>query len=187
MSKLGIYGGGFDPIHLAHMAVAQMVTPIMDAVWFLPCYDHAFDKRMVAPEHRLEMCRLTAQKLPKVGVCDFEIKHELHGETYETLNGMKEEYREHQFFLIIGQDNAETITSWTNYEKLIAEFPIIVIPRKTKAWYSNPPHVYLMGNSVPEISSTECRILLQKQDSVVESMLLPEVFNYIQQHKLYGA
>jgi len=102
-----------------------------------------------------------------------------------------------EYFLIIGQDNADTLKTWTNAEGLERLIPFVVLPRKgyesTKpdAWYLRSPHQYIQrDNAIPdahriETSSSEIKGLFERNDPKARDLLPPGVFDFIQQHGLY--
>lgn len=195
--KVGLLGGAFDPIHRGHLEVARAVLQHggVDEVRLMPCFEHLAGKSMVASEHRLEMCRIAARSLRAVGVFDYELRHKFRGETYHLIKSLltEEIARLHcDFSLIIGQDNADAISTWTNGEALERMISFIVVPRpgceppKPNAWYLRPPHRYLSeATSAEALSSTEVRRLLQRHDPTAEALLPPGVFEYVRTHDLY--
>src|SRR5688572_24594823 len=71
MTRVGLFGGSFNPPHVAHALVALYVleTQPVDELWFVPVYAHAFGKDLAPYEHRVAMCKLVAQALgPRVKV-----------------------------------------------------------------------------------------------------------------------
>src|SRR6188508_3357294 len=64
MRKVGLFGGSFNPPHVAHQLVALYVLETqLDEVWFVPTYSHPFGKPLVAYDHRVAMCELAAAPL----------------------------------------------------------------------------------------------------------------------------
>jgi nicotinate (nicotinamide) nucleotide adenylyltransferase len=195
--KVALLGGAFDPIHRGHIEVAAEVLRLggVDEVWLMPCYEHLAGKAMAPAEHRLEMCRLAARATRGVGVFDYEIRHEFRGETYHLVKKlMAEEVARVRcdFSLIIGQDNADGFSTWTNAEGLERLIPFVVVPRggcaapRPSAWYLRPPHRYLEPTRQEfSTSSTEVRRLLRSGDSGVDRLLLPEGLDYIRANGLY--
>jgi nicotinate (nicotinamide) nucleotide adenylyltransferase len=195
--KVAILGGAFDPVHRGHLAVATEVLRLraVDEVWLMPCYEHLAGKSMAPPEHRLEMCRQAARAVRGIGVFDYEIRHQIRGETYHLVKKlMAEEVARVRcdFSLIIGQDNADNLSTWTNAEGLERLIPFIVVPRKgcsvprPSAWYLRPPHRYLeLVRQDHPTSSTEIRALLRTGGSGVEGLLALETLEYIRANGLY--
>jgi nicotinate-nucleotide adenylyltransferase len=202
--KVAILGGAFDPITQGHIALAKFVldtSRTFDEVWLMPCYQHMYNKKMVSTDHRLNMCKEACTQDGRIKVCDFEIKNELRGETYNLVNRLLDtDFAKHEydFSMIIGQDNANSFHRWINYEHLERLIRFVVVPRKGISpdpgvdWYSKPPHIYLHGETtIPEISSTEIRKELDvfwRDGTVTETVgkqLHPKVLEYIKNYGLY--
>jgi nicotinate-nucleotide adenylyltransferase len=198
MLKIAIYGGSFDPIHVGHIQVAQHVlnnSKEFDQVWLMPCFRHMYDKRMSAPEHRFAMCELAAAVDRRISVSNYEIKNQLAGETYHLIKKLVEEpllKDRYTFAYIIGQDNANSFDKWVNYEFLERAMQFVVIPRKgipfdqNSTWYLKPPHIFMAGDTnIMEVSSTQVRETLKRNDSAINKLVNPAVLAYIKEHNLY--
>lgn len=182
--KIGIYGGAFNPPHQGHIEVAELASQYLDEVWIMPCYKHNYGKNMLNGHHRLNMCNLTFNH-NKIKVSNFEIENNISGGTYVLANILKNKYN-HSFYFIIGQDNANEIHKWLNYNKLINEFPFIVIMRylddSNDLWYKKDPHIYIK-TKITNISSTEIRNNIQ--DNIKPNHINNSVFKYIEDNNLY--
>jgi nicotinate-nucleotide adenylyltransferase len=206
-TKVAIYGGAFDPITIGHIRVAQVLlnsSREFDEVWLMPVYQHMYGKKMADPEHRLAMCSLAA-KDGRIKVSDYEVKHQLAGETYNLVKRLLDEQfakDEYEFSVAIGQDNANTFHKWHNYEHLENMIRFVVIPRlgvpfdPKVNWYLKPPHIYIAPDNdedLVQISSTDIRGMLKGggcrfgDDKTVDQYLDADVLKYIYQHKLYGS
>lgn len=202
-TKVAIYGGAFDPIHNGHIEVAKFVlntSKTFDEVWLLPCNSHMYGKNLVAPKHRLEMCKLAAKIDGRIKVCDYEIKHKMGGPTYNLMNRIiqDKEYKDtHHFSVIIGMDNANSFHEWVDYQYLEKLVRFVVIPRKGITpdpkvdWYMKEPHIYLNSDSpIVECSSTFIRNHLRQGNHPlgnfgIDNLMSKDVLDYIHEHKLY--
>src|SRR6478736_1885710 len=64
MRTVGLFGGSFNPPHVAHQLVALYVLEThVDELWFVPTYSHPFGKDLVAFDDRVAMCELAAAPL----------------------------------------------------------------------------------------------------------------------------
>lgn len=201
--RIGILGGAFDPPHLGHIALSKFVLDNSDIkqVWLMPCFGHMYGKEMASAEHRIAMCKLAAQEDLRIKVSDFEIKHQLRGETFQTaklLLGSYEGKHCYEFAWIIGMDNANSAPQkWVNFAELERMMPFVVVPRigetrdQKVRWYLQPPHLFLEPDDEKTISgesSTQVRkwIELHKICTDGTAEWLPSgVQDYINQHKLY--
>lgn len=194
--NIALFGGAFDPIHKGHIALANYVSGYCDKVLLTPCYKHKYDKKMADNKHRKVMCELAVLDNPSLGIFYYELDNKLEVGTYELFQKIKNDpfYQNYNFSFIIGQDNADTIEKWENWEKLINSVSFIVIPREggnakpeTNAWYRDSKHLFLDQAKTPSYSSTEIRKLLkeQKDEEVIQMLPNREIYNYIKMEKLY--
>jgi len=196
VKKIALFGGAFNPIHRSHVKMAFYVSllDIIDKTWIMPCYKSVYRKKIIDPEHRLNMCRLAIERLNNVTkplnieISDFEIKNKLTGKSYDILKRLKKKYK-YDFHIIIGQDNADNIHDWYEYEKIINEFPFIVFPRniqrKSLDWYKKEPHMFLDKN-MPTMCSTDIRYSIGINSNVYTEQLDKKVIKYIKENNLYG-
>jgi nicotinate-nucleotide adenylyltransferase len=196
---IGIFGGAFDPIHAGHLALANTATFWCDEVWLMPAYKHMYDKKMSLSHYRLTMCQFAkAESNPRVCVSPFEIVNEISGGTYELMKRLIEAHPDFKFSFIIGQDNADTIDRWKNYELLIDLVPFLVFPRKgypmnydANAWYKKKPHQYLWNADTDQffkkknMQISSSKIKEDIKDGVKPENLHRLVYDYILHYKLY--
>ena len=196
--KVAILGGAFNPVTKSHIQLAQFVlntTGEFDEVWLMPAYNHMFNKQMESPEDRLEMCRLATQIDGRIKVFDYEIKHELAGETYNLFKRLKQDEElnnKYNFSMIIGIDNANFFHKWVNFQELERMVRFVVVDRKgferdeSVDWYLQQPHIYLNNEGhVMEGSSTLVRNLLKTENKDVENYIDYKVLNFIKNNNLY--
>lgn len=211
--KVALFGGAFDPITNGHIEVAKLVldtSKTFDEVWFMPCYQHMYNKQMTPAEDRLAMCELAIDDA-RIKTFDFEIRNQFAGETYHTVKQLLDEdfaKHTHDFSMIIGMDNANTFHQWVNFEDLERMIRFVVVPRKgedrdsTTDWYLKRPHIYLSpDNSIPQISSSKIREWFrafhvnvshggdanenQRLTNLLLDNLSQKVFDYMMCHRLY--
>ena len=197
--KVAVLGGAFDPIHLGHIQTALLVLDsslIFDEVLLLPDFSHMNNKKMEPPEHRLAMCELAAQVDYRIRVSGYAIANQLAGETYHYVQKvLAEDFAKDQIDIsvVLGLDNANTFTSWPNYEYLEKMMRFVIVARqgyqpKTGDWYTNPPHIFLADESkqIMDISSTLARRMLAEGDENISQILDSAVLEYIKKNGLYG-
>lgn len=196
--KVGILGGAFDPIHLGHVEIAKIVlaSGVVDEVWWMPCHQHLAGKNMVSSADRLEMCRLAAQQVRGVKVCDYEVRHQFRGETFHLVKKLLEDrelQRTYELSLIFGRDNADSMHAWANADHLQRLIPLLIVPRgglpepAAGVWYCQSPHRYLSSAATFEASSTDVRRLIMNNDPEVKQLLPEAVHAYIQAKGFYRA
>lgn len=202
MKKLtvGILGGSFDPITIGHLQIANSAmnlvldenyNSILDEVWFLPCYEHSFGKKLLSPEIRIEMMKLQLEDHSKYRICEYEIFNKSHGSTYETLVNFNKATSglPLNFYYIIGADNTQSMENWIDHEKLINEFKFIVVPRpgyQVAEWAKKEPHIISENQRMADISSTKVRQAALNEDyDTVKHYVGQKVGDFIQKNKLY--
>src|SRR3972149_10347079 len=133
MSKVGIFGGTFDPIHHGHLITAQSVREIrnLDKIIFIPTYVSPLKAGLNSanPEHRLNMIKLAISETDFFDFSDYEIKKKGISYTVDTLCELKKKYDELEF--IIGYDNIFTFHTWKNPDEIMKLAKIIVLKRKS--------------------------------------------------------
>jgi nicotinate-nucleotide adenylyltransferase len=128
--KVGILGGSFNPIHNGHLQMANELLDknIVDEVWFVPCGNHAFDKKLIDGKKRIEMISLAIGQNLKMKVIDLEVKSKDKSYTARTISLLKKEF-DCDFYFTIGSDNLGELDRWYNFEYLKNNIKFIVISR----------------------------------------------------------
>lgn len=193
MSRVAIFGGSFDPIHMGHAMIANYVSQsgLVDEVWLMPGRINPLKqqgRKPAKPADRLEMCRFVADKCINVKVCDIELDMPEPSYTSDTLARLSCDFPQHTFSLLIGSDNWRIFDRWHNSDDIIRNHKILVFVRigeeidKT----SLPPNVTLIENTpTAQISSTFIRNELNNGKNM--TYFLPaDVLNYIQSNHLYN-
>lgn len=121
-ARIGIMGGTFDPIHIAHLAIAEdvRIQLNLDKVLFIPAGMPAFkmDSTVSSPHHRLMMTQLATKSNPYFEVSDIEIERKGVTYTIDTVHELEARYPEASFFFIAGSDALLDIDKWRNAEDL---------------------------------------------------------------------
>lgn len=195
--SVALYGGAYNPITLGHIEVARLVlnaSRAFDEVWLTPSYQHLSGKELAPAEHRLEMCRIAARVDRRIKVFDYEVAHQLGGETYHFAKRLREDpaYDHVEFGFVIGQDNANVFDRRLNFEELERMMRFVVVTRAGyeadpgATWYLRPPHIYLVPEKpLMESASSDVRRWLKAGDPRAEQMMDKEVLDYIRRHGLY--
>ena len=191
MSKVGIFGGTFDPIHLGHLITAQSVKEIRDLekIIFIPAYisPHKTDAKPSSPEDRLNMIEFAVENIPFFDYSDIEIKKGGISYTVDTLRELKKKYDKLE--LIIGYDNIFTFHTWKEPDEILKLADLIVLKRKS----SHPPQfedkyyhqaMFVQTRGI-EISATDIRERV-KNEMPINFLVPPAVMEYIYKYKLYN-
>ena len=187
--KVGIYGGSFNPIHFGHTGLAKWVLEHtdLDEVWLMVSPNNPLkDKSILADEQeRLEKAREAIRREgerreairregKRIRVSDFEFHLPRPTYTANTLRALAREYPEHEFTLIIGEDNLQIFDQWREYQYILDNYRVFVYPRRDKAGTQGATQpaagtqpreatlpdkgtIFLTGAPYFDISSTELR------------------------------
>jgi len=197
--KIGILGGTFDPVHLAHLRLAKCAYEQfgLERVVFLPAGDppHKTDRQITPAYRRLEMLQLCLKDYPEFEISEYEIEKEGYSYTAETLEYFTQIYPETQFYFIVGADSLFSLESWYYPERCLARAVFLVGNRMEKSEEEIDRQIlYLTGRyggliekvDMPgmEISSSRIRELLSRGEDA-SSYLYPAVNEYIRKNQLY--
>jgi nicotinate-nucleotide adenylyltransferase len=179
-STLAIYGGSFDPPHVAHTLVCAYVLAAyrIDRVLLVPTAQHPFDKQLAPFEHRVRMCELAMRDLRRVEICRIEEQLATPSLTLRTLEALQQRHPQARLRLVIGSDLLAETAAWHKFDQVAALAPPIVVQR---AGHAGPA----AGPALPDISSTEVRRRLRAGEST-EGLVDPQVADYARTHGLYG-
>lgn len=195
MMRLGVFGGAFDPPHVAHVALAQAAVEQLqlDQLRIFPT-GQAWHKShaLTAPQHRLALAEIAFGGLPRTVVDDRELRRP--GPTYsiDTLRELKAEYPAAQLFLVMGEDQAISLTRWREWEAIVQLAIICVAGRPSAHSHAGeaPPGLPAQAElrllrlpSMPE-SATEVRERVAQGEGIAH-LVPPGVARYIELHNLY--
>ena len=132
--KVGLFFGSFNPIHIGHLIIANMMVNItdLDEVWLVVSPQNPLkinDPTLLPASERLLMVKKAIEGDNKLYVTDIEFNMPKPNYTINTLMLLREKYQQHTFFLIIGEDNLTSFGKWKDYNKIIENFQIYVYPR----------------------------------------------------------
>ncbi len=189
--NIALFGGSFNPIHTGHMMVAQYVAQFtdIDCVWMLVSPSNPLKTGLtLAPDRqRLEMVEISCAGNHDIRPDDFEFALPQPSYTYNTLRKLSETYPDFKFTLLIGADNWLIFDKWREWEKILANYDIMIYPRPGCEIDTStlPPSVrYLSSCPQCSVSSTFIRNAIKSGRDV--SHFLPHgVYSYILEHNLY--
>ena len=196
MIKTGLYFGSFNPIHIGHLAIAGYMTEYagLDQVWFVVSPHNPLKKKetLLADHQRYYMVELAIGDNDHLKASDIEFKLPVPSYTINTLAYLVEKHINHEFALVMGEDNLYSLHKWKNASELIKNHPIYVYPRPGAV---SPPHVLLdhllekadirsVNAPLMEISGTFIRSGIRSGKDM-SYFLPPAVWKYIQEMKFY--
>ncbi len=190
--RVAVYGGAFDPPHLAHVfAVAYLLgRRDVDVVRIVPTGDHAFGKRMAPFDDRMAMLRSAMAPFDPRRVVLDPIEAERGGtsRTYDTLEALERAHPDEALLWVVGADNLAEAHRWYRFDELAARWPAIVLGRPGaeaalarhagEAWCRTGP-------TLPDVSSTAIREALAGRGTPDALTWLPDGCREIAA-RLYG-
>ncbi len=198
MEEVGILGAAFDPPHRGHAhVVSEMLRSGRVAqVWLVPVKAHPFSKSLSDAKHRVVMVELMKADLLSQGFSDSQVQintYEIEqtGVSYslKTLEHFGKLYPDKHFNWIIGSDNLTHFPKWYDYQKLLAQYPVLVYPRPGYPIVGLLPGMELQEQVSPwPASSTEARAQLALKtanETAIDQLVLPSVAQYSKLHHLY--
>jgi len=178
--RVAIFGGSFNPPHLAHQMAALYVleTAEVDELWMVPAFQHPFGKALAPFAHRLAMCELAAAALgPRVKVSVVERELGVESRTLRTVRKLQQDFPENAFCLVIGADLVAELPTWQESAELRRSVPFIVVGRA--GFEKDDGRLAL-----PRVSSSEVRAALAA-GRPVDGLVSRAVVDYISRHGLY--
>lgn len=132
--RTGIFGGTFDPIHMAHLTIAETLKSDfpLDRILFIPAFNPPHKERVVGcPEDRFRMVQLAIQDNPNFFISDIELERGSISYTIDTISllNQSEKWCNDEFFLIIGADSLIEIETWKQPEQILNRLTTLVIER----------------------------------------------------------
>lgn len=134
LERIALYGGTFDPVHAGHITVAQRLLELfaLDEVLFIPAHV-APHKRNMPPSsglHRYAMLALATQHEERFRVSAIELGAPEKPYTVDTLSRLQAELSQRaQLFFVMGADSWMEITTWREWERVLAMTDHIVVTR----------------------------------------------------------
>jgi nicotinate-nucleotide adenylyltransferase len=196
LKRIGVFGGAFNPVHVAHLIIAEDVRQQMhlDKILFIPYAKppHKDHDGLVDAELRLKMVELAIEDNPYFEASDIEIKRGKNSVTFtvDTLLELREVYKSEQvkFYLIIGIDNLIELHTWKDPGKLflLAEVVVLNRPGYLIQNVQNDYNRQVVFAPAPnlDISATDIRHKIRENKSI--KYLVPkQVEEFIKSKKLY--
>ena len=196
--KIAIFGGSFNPIHNAHVKLAQrfLNEVALDRVIFVPTFITPLkdNTSVISSEHRLKMCELALKDYDNFAVSDVEIKRAGYSYSSDTIAYFKELYPQDELYFIMGADMYLTLEKWHEFEYIFNNVTILTAPRndcsfdelvnKYEYYKKYNCKSYITREYIEDLSSTLIRdMILSEAD--ISAFLDKDVVAYIVKHGLY--
>jgi nicotinate-nucleotide adenylyltransferase len=170
--KIGLFFGSFNPIHMGHMIIANVMveTTDLDKVWFVVSPQNPFkpSKGLLHEFDRHDMVRAAAYDNYKFEVSDIEFHLPKPSYTIHTLVHLSEKHPDKEFIVIIGEDNLERFHNWKNHEQILNNYGLYVYPRPNAqpSELQSHPKVRMVDAPLIDISATFIRNIIKKGQSI---------------------
>lgn len=136
MKKVGILGGTFNPVHMAHLIIAEIAREDagLDDILFVPSgCSYLKDLSKILPaKHRVRMTGIAIEDNPHFALSTIEIEREGNSYTCDTLMELKERYPDQEYYLIVGADNLFTMEEWRDVDVIFQNAKILAAVRGGK-------------------------------------------------------
>ena len=183
LTRLGVFGGTFDPVHVGHLVIAKAALEELplDRVLFVPARRSPLKQRgpVASEADRLAMLEAAIAGDPRLGVSRVELERDGPSYTVETLEALRDQG---ELFLILGTDAYAEFGRWRDPERIRGLATIVVAARPGAP--NAPPDVRLLDAPLLDISSRDLRARAARGRSL--RYLVPEaVLRYIEERRLY--
>lgn len=200
LSRVGVLGGTFDPVHLGHLILAQEALEqlALDRVLFVAAA-HQWRKarrRLTPAGQRLEMVRLAVADNPAFEASSVEVDRGGPSYTAETLEELHAELPGAELFFILGQDALEDLPNWKDPARIL-ELGVLAVAARPGYGRKAPQaleemrpgaHERIVRIHMPliQISATRLRERVRR-GLTLRYFVPPAVEEYVRAHGLYRA
>ncbi|MDU5459847.1 MAG: nicotinate-nucleotide adenylyltransferase, partial [Streptococcus mitis] len=158
--QVGILGGNFNPVHNAHLIVADQVRQQLglDQVLLMPEYQppHVDKKETIPEHHRLKMLELAIEGIDGLAIETIELERKGISYTYDTMKILTEQHPDTDYYFIIGADMVDYLPKWYRIDELVDMVQFVGVQRpRYKAGTSYP--VIWVDVPLMDISSSMVR------------------------------
>nr|MDP2192286.1 nicotinate (nicotinamide) nucleotide adenylyltransferase [Rhodoferax sp.] len=195
MRRMGVFGGAFDPPHVAHVALVQAAVADLqlDELRVVPTGQAWHKARPLSPaHHRLAMAQLAFAELPRVVVDPRETQRVGPSYTVDTLRELKARWPDTELFLVMGEDQARALTGWHEWQEIL-RLAIICVAEREDLTGARPQFIAQKSHEsrfrrlqmpVMPVSATAIRTRIAAHQGLSRLVFEP-VARYIDDHHLY--
>jgi nicotinate-nucleotide adenylyltransferase len=190
-ARIAVFGGSFDPVHNAHVALARRALTqlqLTELLW-VPAGQPWQKQRTLTPAvHREAMVRLAIDGEPRFSLSRIEIERSGPSYTIDTVRALQAARPGAQWFLVIGQDQYAGFDSWHGWQELLARTTLAIAARPDAGTAVDPQlraaaHAAVVLPMM-DVSSTEIRQRVRSGLGITD-LVPPAVASYIARHHLY--
>jgi nicotinate-nucleotide adenylyltransferase len=190
-TKIGFFGGTFDPIHNGHLSLAKQAIDQSGLERLLLCPAYHAPLRSAKPffeaKDRLCMLEKIADEHPEIEIFPHEISQEEVCFTYDTLLEVRKSYSQQEILLLLGADQFNKLPQWKFIDELAKIVTFLVFSRSSDMTDCEPPLPEIkferMNNELIDLSSTTIRQKIRSGQSVMNDIPGP-AYDYLHSHNL---
>jgi nicotinate-nucleotide adenylyltransferase len=191
MKRAALFGGTFDPVHHAHLALARsaLAALALDEVRWVPAGRPWQKDRIVTPTlHRVTMLELALAGEPRFVIDRIELAREGPSYTLDTVRALHAAEPATAWTLLIGQDQYAGLHTWIGWQELLGLVDLAVANRPGVVVRPDPEVQRYPHRMVPlpmlDISATDIRERVAEGRDISQ-LVPPEVARYIETNRLY--
>lgn len=190
-SRIGIFGGTFDPPHVGHLVTAINVAyavdldPVLMMVNNIP-WQKVGDRNVTPALDRLAMVEAAVAQTPRLVAGDHEIRAGGESYTADTLVTLRHEFPDAELFVVLGDDAAAGIHTWERYEEVVANAALVVVDRPGQPVHLDPTIEWIRVQAPRlEVSSSDLRRRVT-DGRPLDYLVTSTVLDVIRERSLYG-
>lgn len=199
MYTLAIFGGTFNPFHKGHMQMLNAVAELdyVEKILIMPSKipPHKDADFLADEKHRITMCQIAAENIPKAEVTDVELKREGKSYTIDTLLELSKIYPNYKLAITVGGDMITSFNTWKRYKDVLEIADIIAFKRadidndefyrSVNSLINDGGRITVMKEEIINISSTELRHSICDKP-LLEKYLSKDIIDYILENDVYN-
>jgi nicotinate-nucleotide adenylyltransferase len=183
VTRVGVFGGTFDPVHVGHLAIANAALEELglDRVYFVPARRSPLKEEgpIASAEDRLAMLTLAIAGEPRFRVSRLEVDRDGPSFTIDTLKALG---GEGELFLILGSDAYADFERWHEPARIRRLATVVLAARPGVP--NAPAGVRMLDSPLMDISSRELRARAARGRSL-RYLVVEATLRYIEEHRLY--
>ena len=163
--KVGLLGGSFNPPHQGHIHISELAIKKLglNQIWWIPTQKNPLKEAKIYEAYvgRIQKCEKLIKNRSKFKILQFD---EIY--TEKLVKKLQSQYKDIEFFWIMGADNLEKFHQWKNFKKLISMIHLVIFSRedflakvkKVKSWkFIKSGQYSLFSTKNLDISSSKIR------------------------------
>lgn len=181
--KIGLFFGSFNPIHIGHLIIANTMvsTTDLEQIWFVVSPQNPFKKSssLLHEFDRYDLVQRAIADHSLFRVTDIEFHMPKPSYTIDTLIRLQEKHPQHEFKLIMGEDNLAQFPNWKNFQQILDYTGLYVYPRPDAKKHLFKEHAAVRFVNAPllDISATFIRECIKNGQSI--RYLVPEAIEQL--------